>query len=426
MQDTHLSIFFSRPQIAIAVLGLFALSGCTMESARLDDVRAMFETTSANPVKAAPPPVQPAKLELRQSVISDATAKPVAVKVLPVSDAPSRLTSDSSSSWCTSLREGALASGYILRSPTLSSSYDNQGKAEASVALSYSNFHRAELLNQHADAECRKYMAQTALQALVSNTPQNLTQAGFKAKADMIDAEKFELAQLKHSVVSHMDKGDINREKATALLMLIDQLHADGQSARSQADRRMRNDGDADKPANQLGSDLLRAEYDLDQVDSEIRTSENLDVGAQALYSQYMDGTPSGANPNTVGFGAKVTFSMKLGVIDPRRFEHERLASAAKLRAIRDESPGPISQARELTSSQQQAIAGLEASRRQLVKAAAEAKHLLATLSDVQQAEFEGAKLNARYQILKLKSDEAAVDGSLTEIRQNLHALSNG
>ena len=39
MQDTRLSICFSRSQIAAAVLGLFALSGCSMESARLDDGR---------------------------------------------------------------------------------------------------------------------------------------------------------------------------------------------------------------------------------------------------------------------------------------------------------------------------------------------------------------------------------------------------
>ena len=446
MQDTRPSISFSRPTIALAALGLFALSGCSIESSRLDDVRAMFETTplqvakapmSAQPIAAQPIAIakqvtqaaQPQvilKPQLRQSVISDLESKSKTVTVSPAGDAPRASTQSADSSWCTSLRESAIANGYVLQSPILGSSYDAQGKAEASLGLSYSNFHRASLLKDRAEVECHRYMAQTALQNLVFTTPQNLTKAGFRAKADAIDAEKFELARLRQNVRGHMDKGDINREKATALLMLIDQLHADGQSARSQADRRMPNDGQGERPAHQLGNDLLRAEYDLDQVDSEIRTAENFDVGAQATYSQYMDGTPAGVNANTLGFGGKVTFSMKLGVVDPRRFEHERLATAAKLRAIRDESPGTISQARDLSSSQQQAIAGLEESRRQLIEASSEAKHLLESLADVEQSEFEGAKLNARFQILKLKSDQAAVDGSLADIRRNLHNLSNG
>ena len=438
MPDTHLPISFNRPIIATALLGLFALGGCSMDSARLDNVRAVFETTPAV-VAAAPNNVPPTSMPtqvaqadmlgkppLKASVISDSELKSKPAIVLPASDTAMVAAQPAESSWCTSLRESAIANGYILQSPILSSSYDAQGKAEASLLLSYSNFHRAGLLKQRAEAECHKYMAQTALQHLVFTSPQNLTKAGFRAKADAIDAAKFELARLRQNVRSHMDKGDINREKATALLMLIDQLHAEGQSARSQADRRIPSTGQGNKPAHQLGNDLLRAEYDLDQVDSEIRTSENFDVGAQALYSQYTDGTPLGANPNAVGFGGKVTFSMKLGVIDPRRFEHERLATAAKLRAIRDEPGGPISQARELSVSQQHAIAGLEESRSLLIKAAAEAKHLLATLADVQQSEFDGAKLNARFQILKLKSDQAAVEGSLLEIRSNLRSLANG
>ena len=427
MPDTHLSICFSRPQIALAVLGLIVLSGCSVESSRLDDVRTVFET--AQPLAAVVPTAQPVpdKIpKLRASVISVPEPKPKPALVTPVSDAVISPRGLVESSWCTSLRESALANGYVLQSPILSSSYDTQGKAEASLSLSYSNYHRAELLKQRAEAECHKYMAETALQHLVFSTPQNVTEAGFRAKADAIDAETFELAQLKHSIQSHMNKGDINREKATALLMLIDQLRADGQSARSQADRRKKSAVSIDRPAHQLGNALLRAEYDLDQLDSQIRSSENFDVGAQAIYSQFVDGTPPGSNPNSAGFGGKVTFSMKLGVIDPRRFEHEQLATAAKLRAIRDESPGPISQARELSSSQAQAVAGLEESRHQLIKAAAEAKHLLATLSDVEQSEFDGAKLNARYQILKLKSDQAAVEGSLADIRRNLHTLSNG
>ena len=420
-----------------------------MESSRLDGVRAMFETASAplplassqsdvapvpapnlkplsKPIvaAAAAPPAALPKAELRKTVIVDSDQ--ATARVVPAADQSHNEVGAEQSSWCTSLRETALANGNILRSPTLAGSYDNLGKAEMSVGLSYSNFQRAELLRQRAEVECRKYIAQTGLQRLVFTAPQNLTMAGFKAKADAIDGEKFELVRLRQNVMSHMEKGDINREKATALFLLIDQLHADGQSARSQAARRIGGFAGNSKPASELGIDLLRAEQDIDQIDSQIRTSENYDVGVEGLYSQYTNGVPTGASTSTQGFGGKVSFSMKLGVIDPRRFEHERLATAAKQRAIRDEAGGPIWQAAQLRNSHERAIAGLEQSRLEIGKAVAEAKHLLATLADVSQPEFEGAKLNARYQVLKLRADQAAIDGSLMDIRRNLKQLSNG
>ena len=117
---------------------------------------------------------------------------------------------------------------------------------------------------------------------------------------------------------------------------------------------------------------------------------------------------------------------MKLGVINPRRFEHERLASEAKDRAIRNEDGGPIWQAEELRRNQQRAIAALEESSRRIDKAMAEARKLLSALSDVGQPEFEGARFNARYQLLKMRADKAAITGSLVEIRSNLKHLDNG
>ena len=454
MRDTRHSISFNRASTALGLCWLLAIGGCSSESSRLDEVSAMFDTASKDPVQStntaqlasatslkssvvpaavaqAAASQQAAKVELRKSLIADRDAAFGPIKVSPAAETQKTeidkpVIAGENSSWCTSLRETAAANGYILRSPVLTSSYDDQGKAEMALGLSYSNFHRADLLKARAEAECRKYMAQTGLQRLVFTAPQNLTMAGFKAKADAIDREKSELERLRQNVLSHMNGGDINREKATALLMLINQLQAEGQSARSQAARRIGNIVGTDKPARALGNELLRAEQDLDTIDSQIRTSENFDVGAQAIYGQYVDGVPTGTNPNTLGLGGRVTLSMKLGVIDPRRFEHERLAAQAKQSAIRDEGFGPIWQANQLRGSHQRALFGLEESRRDIAKALAEAKHLLATLADVSQPEFTGAKLSARFQVMKLQADQAAVDGSITDIQRNLKQLSSG
>jgi hypothetical protein len=330
------------------------------------------------------------------------------------------------SAWCTALRERALADSSVLRGPRIAGSFDDQGKGEVSLGLNYSDFRKAALVEQRAEAECRKFMAQKGLQKLVASSPQNLTSAGFRAKADAIDAERFELERLRQNVASSMSAGHINHEKATALLVLIEQLRADGLTARSQADRRIDEHGNSKESAQQLGGELLAAERDLDAIDSATRTADNVDLNVQAGYNQFVYVVPEGTGNNTQGFGGKVSFSMKLGVINPRRFEHERLATEAKQRAIRTEDGGPIWQAEEMRLNQQRAISALRESQIRIENAMAETRKLLVALSDVSQPEFEAAKLNARYQLLKMQADKAAVAGSLAQIRTNLKHLNKG
>ncbi len=361
---------------------------------------------------------------------SVAAAEPTDLRVThvePAADAPvPRAQQSEESAWCTNMRERALADSTILRGPRVAGSYDDQGKAEVAIGLHYSDFRKAYLVEQRAEAECRKFVAQRGLQKLVAISPQNLTAAGFRAKADTIDAERMELERLRQNVAASLSAGSINHEKATALLMLIEQLRADGLSARSQAARRIDEHGAGSKSAQRLGNELIAAERELDAIDSATRTADNMDVDVQAGYNQYTDGIPIGSSTSNQGFGGKVSFSMKLGVINPRRFEHERLATDAKERAIRTEDGGPIWQAEELRHNQQRAISALQESQGRIENAMAEARKLLAALSDVSQPEFDAAKLNARYQLLKMRADQAAVAGSLAEIRMNLKRLNNG
>jgi hypothetical protein len=363
---------------------------------------------------------------LKPSVVADDSPGLRKTLIEPAADMTSARNNPEESAWCNSMRERAQADSTILRGPRVAGSYDDQGKAEISIGLHYSDFRKADLVELRAEAECRKFMAQKGLQKLVASSPQNLTSAGFRARADAIDAERMELARLRQNVVSSLSAGAINREKATALFMLIEQLRADGLSARSQAERRIDDHGRITTTARALGSQLLKAEHELDAIDSATRTADNMDVDVQAGYNEFMAGPPVGANSSSQGFGGRVSFSMKLGVINPRRFEHERLATQAKEQAIQLEDSGPIWQAEEMRRNQTRAIAALEESQSKIENAMTEARKLLATLSDVSQPEFDAARLNARYQLLKLRADKAAVAGSLAEIRSNLRHLSNG
>jgi hypothetical protein len=402
----------SKNRIALlALIGAIGLSGCANEN--FLQLRSSIVSTAGDIVgstsKMKPPALKP-------------RVEPV-VDIIKID--PAGITSASrTSSWCEALRESSKADATILRSPTLSGSVDRHGKASLNLGLSYSSFAKANLVEQAAEVRCRKYLAETGLSVLVFVSPQNLTAAGFKAKADSIDRQGKEIKKLKNAISTAINEGAIDREKSSAILVLLERLAAEGSNARSQADRRISERMLDGKSADALGHELLLAEADLDIINSEIATANAMDVSAHVGWGD--DLSTNGLNVDDQSFNGKVSFTLQLGAINPKRFEHERLASEAKQRATESEEGGAIWKIGVLRRAHERAIAGLKDSELKIDGAIKEAQRLLAILNSEPQPEFEGARLNARLEIIKLKADRAGVVGSLAEIKTNLDRLKNG
>ncbi len=406
---------YSRNAALLGVLAMLGMAGCTK-----------LDLLSLRPTMMDQPPDIVATSFVAKHKPADLHLKP---RVEPASDlislADQNLESKSrTSSWCAQMRETTAAETTILRSPSLNGSLSENGKADLGLSLSYSAFRKATLLEQAAEVRCRKYLAETGLQVLVFVSPQNLTASGYRAKSDTILSQAKDIKRLRKAIVSAMNSGAIDREKATATTVILDRLVAEGHAARSQADRRISERILDGKSSDALGRELLLAEADIDKINSELTTSNNMDVTAQVGWSD--DVSTNGVNMNDQSFSGKVSFSIKLGALDPRRFEHERKASEAKQRAISSEEGGAIWQVGVLRRAHERAISGLEGSQKNIDQALAEAKQLLAMLESEPQPEFEAARLSARVEILKLKSDRAGIIGSLAEIRTNLDRLKNG
>jgi hypothetical protein len=440
MQIDRPSISSSRSTRMLILYCVLGMAGCTTGSSLMDSSGLLAErlrgnisdgmdniqtaaTSGAEKIKTAAGNLKEQIVALKPSMQTDDNAD---LKIKPAADVGSKDAPEKESEWCVSLREKAFADSSILRSPILSGSIDRLGKGDANIALSYSNFRKASLGEAKAEAECRKFMAETSLQKLVFTSPQNLTAAGFRSKADAVDSARVELAKIRQNVKSAMQAGAINHEKATALFMLMDQLHADGLAARSQADRRYDERTYSKKAAAQLETELMKAQRDLYNIESETRTADNTELGIQAGYSHYIGEAPLFAAQQTQGITGKVSFSIKLGVLDPRRFDHERLAIEAAQRAIVGEESSPIWQVGLLRRSHERAISGIEHSITEIDHASAEAKRLIAILADVTQPEFQGARLNAKFQLVKLRADRAGLVGSVIEIKNNLRRLKDG
>ncbi len=408
--SNHSSILF----MGLCLLGVAGCTGGQLLSLRPSVEPVAGEIVSSTQALKPAPALQMLPLKPRVEPVSDIQ------QIEPVSDS----VKQRQSSWCKQLRESAAADATVLRSPSLLGSIDDSGKAALNLSVSYSSFKKASLLEQAAEIKCRKYLAETGLKVLIFVSPQNLTAAGYRAKADKIIGQAMDIKKLRASISKAMTEGAIDREKATAVSVLLDRLSAEGDAAKSQADRRISERLLEGKSTDALSRELLLAEADMDKINSELTTAGAIDVSAKIGWGD--DVSAGGFDVNDQSFNGKVSFSIQLGALNPSRFEHERLASEAKQRAIRSEEGGTIWQVGVLRRAHERAISGLEDSQKKIEDAMIKAKHLLSVLNSEPQPEFEGARLNTRFELIKLNADRAGVVGSLAEIRTNLNRLQNG
>jgi hypothetical protein len=412
----HANPYSSNAKQLLVWFSVLGLAGCAGQSALLDEnLRAsIFEKNQDVRVVhgAAAPALKPTVIEMAAAKKSD-----ISPVITPVAAAP-----DKRPQWCVYLMEDTAAQTTLVRSPTLSGSLAEDGKSSVSLGLSVSDFAKANVMEQSAEARCRRYMAESGLQKLVFLSPQGLTNAGYKAKAKAIATRKSDIQALRRQVAQAMADGFIDREKASLLMGAADQLLAEAANAKSQADRRTADLLGSKDQASVLGKELLRAEADLEDLNSRMRTFDAIDVSVSAGWSD--DITRDNFAMQSDAFSGKISMSMKLGAALPQRFEHEQRAKEAKLNALSAEG-GALWQVNVLRLAHERAIAGLVESSTKIDSAMAETKKLVVAMQGIKTPELQGAGIGAKFRMIQLQADKAAVDGSIAEIRTNLKRLTS-
>jgi hypothetical protein len=401
----------SRTAALFVLTAVLGISGCAGRTAMLGgDQPLRLNTINDTPQIAAATAPSPRIAPVAESPASEdivATAAPAA-----------------RSAWCEYLAEDAAADATILRAPTLGGQVDDAGKSSVSLSLSLSGLRKAKLIEESAEARCRRHLAEAGLQKMAFLAPQDLSAAGFRSRARAITSQAATLEKLRVRVRREMNAGNLTADRAAALTAIIDNLYSIAAEARSQADRRDTMGAPLTGAAAEYGAALLRAEDDLDAINSQIRTADAFDVSLEAGYSDA--DVNDGFDSADEGISGKVKFSMKLGAFAPQRYEHERRAKAARLAAIRNQEGGALWQIGALREAHLRAIAGLEESRGRLERAIAETSRFMAVVDSTPEQEFAGASIEARLRMIQLESDRAAVTGSLAEIRSKLKTLAPG
>jgi hypothetical protein len=401
----------SRSAAVVVLTAVLGVSGCTNQSGLLEQnaksqglrLTATEESAATSDVKQAARIVPVAETRASEDIVPALRQK---------------------SAWCDYLEADAAADATLLRSPTLGGSVDDESKGSVSLSLSFTGLRKAQLIEEGAEARCRSHLAQSGLQKVVFLAPQTLSAAGYRAKAGAIGAHAADLERLKAKIRTEMQAGNITADKAASLTAIIEGLYSSAAEARSEAERREGSETALTGPAAEYSAELLKAESDLADISSKMRTADSFDVSVEAGYSD--EDTGNGLDYVEEGFTGKVKFSMKLGAFMPQRYEHEQRAKNARLAAIRDQEGGALWQVKVLREAHMKAISGLEDSRMRLDRAISETRRFLTLLGDAPEGEFAAAAIEARIRVIQLESDKAAVSGSLAEIRSKLEQLAPG
>ncbi|MEQ1521416.1 MAG: hypothetical protein ABL936_09120 [Aestuariivirga sp.] len=382
---------FHRATLVLA--GVFGMAGCTAGGGLL----ANHESPAS----------------LRLATLDETALGGVEIKPANFSE-----TDDSSSSaWCQYLREDSAAEATILRSPSLNGSVDDSGKLGISLGVSVSSFSKARLIEEAARVKCRSHLAQQGLQKRAVAVPVGLTPAGYRAKSISILVRKSELAELREQIKYELRRGNITAEKAASLSGLIDEINLEGNVAKLRAARPAQVIVKSPETGS-FGEDLIQAEAELDAINKKIRTADAVDVSVSAGWNDL--GLRDGFDVQGDSFGGKVSVSFKLGAVAPQRFEHERRARDAKLKALQEQVNAPDRQTTAQRQAQQQALADLTQSQARLDETLADTIKLVKVLDSVSSPEFAGTFIAAKIQVVRLLAEKAAVDGSIDEIRQSV------
>jgi len=399
MLDVH--HYSSKLQrLVFLALATLAVAGCSGSS--IDN---MIQPAAAKP----PSMTQPVALKTKK-----------AIKQKSQKFARNKQAVQPKSQWCTYLSEDAAANATILRAPTISGDINDDGRKSATLGFDVMNIARAQLIESNAQAKCRRYLANSALNRMVITAPNNLTRSGYAAKARVISNRSPKLRAIKSLVRRELGIGNLDRSQATSLLLAADQVLADGAKASSEAAKRQGLVAFDMKNVAALAAQLLKAEKEMADINSDIRSADAVSVNLEGGWREGFVQNGVRVQKNAMFGGVKV--SLKLGAFNPLRYSHEAAANRARIGAHRSEPGSVFWKINELVLAHQRGRAGLVSAHRQLVGARANAVRLKQNLPAGDPA-FLAQRYKTEIAIIKLSAEIAASKASLDQLDSNLSKL---
>ena len=416
MSDVH-HYFSKLKRAVIGVAGGLLLSACSGIDSNM-----LALSPNASPAKeplvmpvAGKPSAISKFLTTGQTGVKNKTSHTSAVRKVEI-----RPAATPKSQWCRYLDNDAAARATMLRAPTVSGDINDDGRKSASMSYDVMDIRRAQLIESTAEAKCRRYLANSALNQIVVVAPNDLTRAGFAAKARIVSNRTSKLRAIKTLVRRELKTGNLDRSQATTLTLAVDKVLADGSKASSEAAKRQGNVAYDIKNVRHLAAQLFKAERDLADINSNIRSAEAVSVNLEGGWREGFVQNGIRVQNSSMFGGVKV--SVKLGAFNPARKTYETIANRARIKALGSEPGSIFWKIDQLIAAHQRGRNGLISSRNQLIGARANAGRLKANLP-AGDPTYLARRYKTEIQIIKLDSEIAGVKASIRQLDANLRKL---
>ena len=362
MSDARHFSFRSASLKGLLVTLTLVAGGCTTSS---------LDNLSLNPAKQKKQPVAVAGNKKPTTLAKAASSRPA--EAVSTSNAfrddKTSKSIDLQSAWCRYTDANARAESTILRSPTIAGDINDDGNGGVSISYDFVDLARANLKEETAAAQCRRYKVSSRIARMMLITPQSLTLSGNNAKANYLKGKRKTLVSIKRKVKRHIANGEITAQAGTVLIQLVETVISSEHAARAEALRRASIGKLEYGSTAGLDRELEDTERQLQEITRRSRSFEALKVSVSAGYGYQGD---SGIQANS-GYG-KVKLSYRLGAMSPVRRDYEDIAAEARVSALHEKNRGILWQSSEMSSSIARARSGLVAQRRQLIRAMGEAR----------------------------------------------------
>ena len=320
---------------------------------------------------------------------------------------------NTNSAWCRYIDANARAQSAILRSPTVAADVNDDGNGGMSLSFDFVDLARANLKEETADAQCKRYIVSNKLARMIIIAPQSLTLAGNRAKANYLTSRRRKLNSIKRKIKNHISNGEMTVQLGTALMQHAETVALAEFRARAEADRRASIGKLETGSTLGLDSELEDAERALQEIDRRARSIEAVKVSVSAGYSYQGD---SGVQTNS-GYG-KIKLSYRLGALSPTRNRYEDIAAQARVDALHETNRGILWQSNEMSEAIGRAHAGLLTQRSQLLKALGEARRNTALYVRGYEIEMLQPRYRAQIDEIAIEAELKGINATLLDMRR--------
>ena len=425
--------------ITLAITAALLLSGCSLSTYEnkeffQEDNRSFFEKLKKHPKhKRDEATIQDVVQDTHETHVNKIdpdvdtkvrlTARTPAVKsVKPFNITPknlSRINIDDNSAACRFLRKSADSEAYIVGSPTLSASSDDDGSGSVNLGMNLLDFHKADLIRASGDARCRLHEASKKIEATLGLGVEANRFVSADAKANYIKQNLGNLESIRRRANQLLDQGALTVQDTNLVSIRVDQLKAEMQAAKAEADQRR---GLPSLDINQVRSRhgaLVEATNDLQNIEREIRTNDALELSINTGYRYNEQFNTTLQNNDNDGAFASVSVGVRLGALSPSRRRAEEEAAGARLDALFEENTGTIWKSGFSDRAISRMITDLKKSDKELTLAINKADDTINRLGVVDRSEVMRARLQTKLEKIRVGANRASVRASIKQLEEN-------